>query len=374
MKPLKTLHVNTERTWRGGEQLTLYLINGLKKRGHITDVLAQPGSPMVQAARRDGHRVFECSMRGEVDIFAMGYLISLIRREKYQILHLHTPHSHTLGGVAGFFSGRPSRVVNKRTDFSIYRHSFLGLNKYKYNYLADGVIAESKKIWDVLVEDGVFKDRLYMVYEGIDARRFDGADGEHLRREFGIQPHQKVIGNIAHFADHKGQIYLIEAIPKVLEKHPEAVFFLVGEGELREPLMKRAEELGILKNTYFPGFRKDVPDFFKFFDIFLISSHMEGLCTSILDSFAVKTPVVATRAGGIPEIVQHGVTGLLAPPKDPDGLASTIIEALENPELLKETAQKGHELFCQSFTVDHMVENTLEVYRDLVRKRGQRGN
>lgn len=370
MRQLITFHVNTERTWRGGEQLTLNVLDGLKERGHVTHVLAQPKSPMAQRAREHGHTTFEYPMRNEADVFAMWYIRSLLRKTRYDICHLHTPHAHTLGGVpAAFGRHRPIRVTNKRTDFSIYRNSFFGLNKYKYNYLTDCIIAESKKIREVLLNDGIMEHLLYLVYEGIDPRRFDGGTAAPLRKEFDLAPDQPVVGNIAHFADHKGQIYFIEAIPKVLKEFPDTRFFLVGQGELRESLMAKAKELGIEKETIFPGFRTDVPNFFKLFNVFVMSSVQEGLCTSILDAHVCETPVVGTTAGGIPEVVQDGETGRVVPLANSQALAQGIIDQLKAPKRAKEMARAGREMVLTKFSTENMVEETLDLYYQLLQNR-----
>lgn len=372
MKTLRILHINTERTWRGGEQLTLYTIQGLAKRGHFNHLLAQPNSPMATRAKEAGHDVIEYPMYGEIDLRAVYFIARLAHRWKYHIFHLHTPHAHMLGGLASLGGRRPIRVVNKRTDFSIYRNSFFGLNRYKYVLLADCVIAESKKIQEVLLQDGIDKKKIALIYEGIDPERFQRGNPQRLRREFSIENGAKVVGNIAHFADHKGQIYFVEAIPKILKRFPDSFFFLVGQGELRQKLMHYAQELGISQRVFFPGFRKDVEDFLHLFDVFVISSHMEGLCTSIMDAYAAGTPVVATTAGGIPELVENEKTGILVPPRDPEALADAVCTMLASPAKAKRFVAKGKEVLYQKFSAEAMVEQTLDLYRRLLKSKRRR--
>ena len=367
---LRTLHINTEITWRGGEQLTLELLRGLRQRGHIAHLIAQPKSRIREVAEQEGFRVYPVAMRGEWDLLAAWKIQQIAKKGKYQILHSHTPHAHTLAGLASFFLPPVLRLTDKRTDFSIYRHSFLGLNWIKYHYLIDLILAESKKIHQVLLEDGVSPKKVRLVYEGVNPNRFAKDTPKGLEEEFPLPPHSLKIGNVAHFADHKGQVYLIQAIPKVLQQFPKAYFFLVGDGELRPPLMKLAKELNIQDHVFFPGFRKDIGRFLKWFDLFVISSHLEGLCTSILDAFLQELPVVATNTGGIPEIVRPGETGRLARPKDPEDLAKEICLALQDLPKMREMAKRGKAMVLRQFTTDHMVENTLKVYYEGLQRKG----
>ncbi len=369
---LRTIHLNTERTWRGGEQLTLTLAEGLARRGHLADVVAQPGSPMAERARAAGLRVHEVAMRSEVDLLAVLALRKIFKTGAYDVLHFHTPHAVTLGGVAatgkarGPRDRRALRIVNKRTDFSIFRNSFLGLNRLKYDRLVDAVIADSKKIEEVLRADGIAPGRIRLVYEGVDLARLDGADGARVRPGLDLPPGAPVVGNVAHFAPHKAHEDLVRAVPLVLERHPDAVFVLVGQGELLEPMKALAASLGVAPAIRFAGFRTDVADLIDLFDLFVMSSREEGLCTSIMDAMAAGTPVVGTRAGGIPELVLDGETGLLAPVADPPGLAATILRALGDPALMTRCADAAGRRVRELFSADAMVEGTLAVYREIL--------
>jgi glycosyltransferase involved in cell wall biosynthesis len=367
--PLRTVHVNTERTWRGGEELTLTLARGLAARGHLAEVVARPGSPMAERARAAGLTVHEVRMRSEVDLLSMLKLRGIFQQGRFDVLHFHTPHAVTIGGMASLArrGGRKSvRLVNKRTDFSIFRNSFLGLNRLKYDRLVDAIIADSKKIEEVLRADGIAPERIRVVYEGVDLDRLRGGAGERLRAELAIPAGAEVVGNVAHFAPHKGQVDLVRAVPLVLKRRPGAVFVLVGQGELLDELRALARELGVAEAVRFPGFRTDIADFLDLFHVFVMSSREEGLCTSIIDAMAVGTPVVGTRAGGIPELVIDGETGLLAPVADPEGLAATIIRALDDPSGAASRAEAAGRRVRSLFSADSMVEGTLAVYRELL--------
>ena len=361
---MKILHINTEPTWRGGEQQTLYLLNGLREKRIDSDLVCQPDSPLASRAAKAGLNVFAVKMRGEVDPFASCRLRKLIRKFKYDIIHSHTSHAHTLAFFASI--GLPvKRLVTRRVDFSIYRRSFLRLNGIKYRHMADYYIAISHKIKEVLVNDGISDPRIFVVHSGIDPLRFEQAAGDHLLSEFNITNDQRIVINAAHLAGHKGQKYLVRAIPYVLNKLDNTKFFIIGQGELMEELKALAFSLGLKQELIFTGFRHDVGAFYQIADLYVMSSIEEGLGTAVLDAMALGKPVVATNAGGLPEIVRDGQTGRLVAPADPLALAEGIIELLTCNKLAINMANQARALVQRCFSIQAMVAGNIDVYQKI---------
>ena len=362
---MNILHINTEKTWRGGEQQTLYLAEGLAKRGHLSEIACQPGRELAMRAGAKEIAVHPVTMRAEWDIAAVMRLRSIIRKRSIDIVHMHTSHAHTLGVAAARLSGRACTVVARRVDFSIHRHR-LSLSGLKYRFGVDRYVAISRAIRDVLVGDGIAKDRIEVVHSGIDLSRFEGIDGSHLRKELGLEPDTPIVGTVAHFAWHKGLEFLVDAAPLVAHALPGTKIVIVGEGCLEDKIKERAREKGAAEHILFTGFRPDVPEFLDLFDLFVMPSLMEGLCTSILDALASNNPVVASRAGGIPEIIEHEKTGLLVPPGCGKELAAAIIRILKNHDLGQELAARGFEKVHREFSIDAMVEGNIGVYEKLL--------
>jgi glycosyltransferase involved in cell wall biosynthesis len=262
------------------------------------------------------------------------------------------------------------RLVTRRVDFSIFRHSFLKLSGIKYRFLADYYIAISQKIKDVMVNDGISGQRIFVVHSGIDPQRFMQATGDQLLSEFDIKENQKVVINVAHLAGHKGQIYLVRAIPLVLAKLPDTRFFIVGQGELMDKLKQTASQVGLKRELIFTGFRADVADFYQIADLYVMSSVQEGLGTAVLDALALAKPVVATNTGGLPEIIDDGKTGRLVAPADPGALADGIIDMLTHTERAGSMALEGKERVLQDFSVDAMVTKNIDVYQHIMQASG----
>jgi L-malate glycosyltransferase len=366
---MKTLHINTERTWRGGEQQTLNLLCGLYERNITAHLVCQPESPMEKNAKKAGIMVFPVAMHGEADIVAAFKIRKILNSQDYDILHAHTSHGHVLGFLAA--AGKKTCVlVTRRVDFSIFRSSFLHLSGIKYRYMADYYIAISHEIKRVMEADGILSSRIFVVHSGIDTKRFAGAKKQPLYAEFNIKEGEPVIVNVAHLAPHKGQAYLVKAIPYVLEKIPSARFFIVGGGELMADLRSLAASLGLKDRLVFTGFRPDVGNFYSLADLFVMSSVQEGLGTAVLDALAMEKPVVATRAGGIPEIIEDGKTGRLVEPENPAALSEGIIDMLLHSERAGQMAAQGRLRVETNFSIRAMVEKNIAVYRRILKSYG----
>lgn len=367
---MKILHLDTERTWRGGEAQVLLLARGLAARGHDCIVAGQPEAPLLDRATGAGLRTLAVSMPSEWSPRAIFELSRWLKKEMTDVIHLHTSHAATLGGLAGRLAGTPVRVISRRVDFSLASNP---LRKLKYEWGIDRILAISEGVREVLVADGLNPDRISIVRSGIDPSGFDPeASGEDARRELGIPPDALVIGCVAHFAEHKGHRVLVDAAEMVIRQRPDVRFVLVGDGELKDKVLDQIKNLSIGDNVALPGFRNDVPRLLSAFDVVTLASHLEGLGTSLLDGMVMGRPIVATRVGGIPEIVEDGVTGRLVPAGNPRALADAFLELLENPEARRRMGAAGRTRVLNLFSAGAMVTATESIYFQCLESRRQR--
>lgn len=363
-RSLRILHVDTETTWRGGEQQALYLATGLAARGHAVAMAARPGSAMAERARRAGLAVHELPLRGELNPAASLGLRRLLRAGGYQIIHAHTSHAHTQAAIAARLAGGVRCVVSRRVDFGLDRSPWR-INRLKYRFGVDRYIAISQAVRDVLVQGGVAAERVALVHSGIDLDRLRDADPTPLRAEFALDPAAPVVGAVAHLAWHKGLATLIDAAPAILARHPRTRFLVAGDGELRAELQRHAER--VAPGAFlFPGFRHDIPAVLSLLDVVCCPSLMEGLNTTNLDALALRRAVVASAVGGIPEAVQHERTGLLVAKADPPALADAVLRLLDDPALARRLGDAGRMWIEQRFTKEAMTDGTLGVYRELL--------
>ena len=365
-----SLHVDTARTWRGGQNQVLLTVNGLRSIGHRAALVAHPDGELRRRAE-EGLDLIPIAPRTEMDLSAAWKFSRVIKRLQPDVIHAHDPHgvamaslALSMGSAANRSTGSrqgasmPALVAARRVDFHLKGNSF---SRWKYRQV-DCFIAASEAIRQMLVADGVPAERTVTVHEGIDVEHVAAAPVVNVHEAFWLPHGSPVVGNVAALVPHKGQRYLIDAAHLVVQQVPDARFVILGEGELREHLEKQGHEHHLEKHVLLPGFRTDVLGCIKSFDLFVMSSVTEGLGTSLLDAMACARPIVATRAGGIPEIVEDGVNGLLVPARDHHALAEAIVRALKDPASRQRMGDAGLARVNERFTVERMVAETAEIY------------
>lgn len=350
------LHIDSAKTWRGGQQQVLYLAQRLTDYHNI--ITCPPESPLAERARATGLKVFPIEMRGEWDLLAVCKLGKIIRKNSIKIVHLHSSHAHALGLLAAKSGGNCKVILSRRVDFPIKKNL---LSRLKYLNV-DRIIAISERVKRVLVADGLSEEKIDVVYSGIDIDRFQNVKGDHLISELALNTHKLRIGNIAALAWHKDHKTLIEAARVVVDEFPQVIFLIAGEGPLRREIETLIKKFNLQENVKLLGFRQDIPEVLSILDLFVLSSSWEGLGTSLLDAFASRVPVVSTNVGGIPEIVKDGVNGILVPPGNPDALAGAIISLLKNRDLAGRIAEQGFRLVNKKFSIEKMVQDTKKIY------------
>jgi L-malate glycosyltransferase len=366
-----SLHIDTARTWRGGQNQVLVTVLGLRALGHRTMLVAHPRGELRQRAT-EGLDLIALAPRTEMDLGAAWRLSRLVKQLKPDIVHAHDPHGVAMAALALSMStalAKPPLVVARRVDFHLRSTS---LSRWKHRQV-DCFICASGAIRKMLVADGVPDARAVTVHEGIDIGRVDAAPAANLHEELWL-PHQApIVGNVAALVPHKGQRHLIETAVLVLPQVPDTRFVIAGEGELRPALERQIRDHHLEKHVVLAGFRPDVLSVHKAFDIFAMSSVTEGLGTSLLDAMAAGKPIVATTAGGIPEVVADGETGFLAPPRDHNAMAAAIVRLLKDERLRKQMGEAGRSRAQKLFSAERMVKETLRVYQRVAMHPHQEG-
>jgi glycosyltransferase involved in cell wall biosynthesis len=309
----------------------------------------------------EGLDLIPIAPRNEIDLSAAWRLSRIVKRLKPDVVHAHDAHGTAMASLAlslGSPTPAPALIVSRRVDFHLRSNSF---SRWKHRQV-DCFIAASEAIRKMLVADGVPADRTVTVHEGIDLDHVRAAPPVDIHSAFWL-PHQApVVGNVAALVPHKGQRHLIEAARLVIPQLPDTRFLILGEGELREQLERQVHEHHLEKHVLLPGFRVDVLGCMKQFDLFAMSSVTEGLGTSLLDAMACARAVVATRTGGIPEIVDDGKTGVLVPPRDHAAMAREIVRLLRDQNASRQMGQAGLARVTEYLTVERMIAETALVY------------
>ncbi len=357
-------HIDTQMTWRGGQRQVVELIKGLSRLGQSNFLICRPGSKLSERSEKEGISLYHVTMKGEWDISSVLSIRSFIKKNNVDILHAHTSHAHTLGVLAltGIKSCR--LVVTRRVDFHV-RNPLS--RKLKYGSRVDRILTVSDAIRRILIEDGVDPKLLTTVRSGFAPGNFsDNNTTSDLRRELGILPETVVIVNVAALAPHKAHTDLLKAARYVKDSHPNVQFLIAGDGELRQNIENQIKHLSLENNVHMLGFVEDIESVFRAADIFAITSEEEGLCTSIMDAMFFGLPIVATSAGGIPEIVHDQQNGYIVPVHDYMSFGERLNTLIDSPERRKKMGEKAKTVVNEN-TVAKTIEQTLAVYHDLFR-------
>jgi L-malate glycosyltransferase len=351
----RVIHVASGREWRGGQRQVWLLARELARLGDVEQIVVTGrGSELATRLARDGVPVRGVPWRAGLDPRVLPGLVAELRRSS-GLVHAHDAHAVTLGGLAAGLTGRPL-VATRRVDFPLRRRGFWSR--------ATRVIAISRAVADVLVTDGIARERISVVHSGIDLAELHRIPRLGIRSRLGLPPDAVVAANVAALVPHKDHATLLRAAAALAGRLPGLHWVVAGEGSERTALERLRAELGVAQRVHLIGHLEEPAGLVADADCFVMSSREEGLGTSVLDAMALGTPVASTTAGGLPEMLQDGA-GVLAPPGDPEALADAVARLLTEPGLALEVSARATAA-VERFTARRMAEAVRSVYRSCV--------
>ncbi|HEY6218828.1 MAG TPA: glycosyltransferase family 4 protein [Gemmatimonadaceae bacterium] len=359
-RALTVLHIDTERGWRGGERQVFWLARAMLAAGHRPLVAARVGEPLAIRARTKGLEVVDCRPRGELDLRAAWRLRGVVSRMEVDVVHAHTAHAVTLGALALLGSSVPL-VASRRVDFPLRRGP---TSRWKYRRAAR-IIAVSSAVRRILVSGGIEESVIDVVPDGTDVHRRAEPASRDTLRQLGVPAGAPLVVQVAQLVSHKDPVNFVRAMRVVVDAIPSAHGLLVGEGPLRSAATAEVKTLGLEGHVHFGGFRDDADALLASADVACLSSREEGMGSVLLDSMVFGRPVAATTAGGIPEVVRDGETGLLAPPESPKALGEALVRLLKDADLRRRMAAAGKER-AGEFSVERMAERTVAIYEEVI--------
>lgn len=364
---MSLFQIDAGKEWRGGQRQSFFLAKELKRKGFLFHYCVQPSSPLHRKALEANLPVIPIKIGNELDIVAVLRLASAMKRRKCRLVHFHDAHSITVGSAAASLAKVPLRIISRRVDFQLKSNY---LSRAKYMKHIDAIIAVSEGVKNILIDGGINPGIIRVVPDGIDFTPYNRAvSSDYLRREISCSPDDFLVGIVAHLADHKGHKYLIQATKLLKEVAPKIKVIIVGEGPLKMELNRQVKEIDVEDMVFFLGFRKDVPQILASLDLFVLSSHLEGMGSILMDAMACRLPVVATKVGGIPEVVIQGETGLLVPPRRPSALAKSILKLYNDRALASRLGERGYEVVHQKFSAESMADKIINVYDTIAWKK-----
>jgi glycosyltransferase involved in cell wall biosynthesis len=353
--------VSTERRWQGGEEQARQLARGLRQEGHRCLFAALRDGVLAARMSEEGFEVLSLCGRS-----AWPHRCWALRRQlKHQqvdIVHFNDSRAITIGGLSAWRIPHTVTVASRRASFPIRSAS-------RYNWLCDRVFCVSTHVAELCSQAGIPDSRLKVVHDGVDPQRMEGGDRARGRRGLAIGDEVPLLLAVGSLAPCKGHRYLIEAMPNVLREFPNLQLAIAGDGVLNDELHRLIGELRLEDHVQLLGFRDDVPDLVQACDLFVFPSIEEGLGSTLIDVMLAERPIVATTAGGIPDVVgpidsSDPAVAWLAEPGNSGSLSQSICRGLLSNPHTEDFIARGRQRALRQFTVDHMVRQTLNGYRD----------
>ena len=356
------LHTESSLGWGGQEKRVMRELLGLSQESFRPLLACQSGSRIGENAQAQGLRVEYVEMRTNFNPLAVAHFIRLYHRYSVDIVHTHSSADSWMASTAAKLSPRHPMVVRTRHLSATFN------NRLIYTFMADRVITVGDSTHRYMIQEkGIPEGRVLTIATGVDLSEFDPEKiQENLRGKLGIPPATPVFGTVAVFRRLKGHHNLLEAIPEIVHSVPGAKLLLVGEGPQENNLRKMIEAKGIGSSVIMPGFRDDVARVLNTLDVFVFPSLQEALGTAILEAMAMKKPVVASRVGGIPEVVMEGRTGYLVDPADSGAIAERVVRLLKSAELRQEMGLEGRKFVEARYDSRMMVQKLEDLYRELM--------
>jgi glycosyltransferase involved in cell wall biosynthesis len=360
--PLRIAGVDPERGFAGGETQVMGLTLELARMGHRAELICDPAGRLYERARREGVTCHPLRIRNSVDLAAAIRFRAILRRGRYDIVHFHTARAHAMAPYARGYAR--ALVVTRRMDYRPNR-IFAPL---LFGRAVDGVAAISHGVADSLAAAGVARERVTIISSGVDCEHFRPAEPAAraaARAAFQLPPEALVLGAVGMLEPRKGHCYLLEAIARLTSGGEAAnlVGIIAGDGSLRAKLQHDAEKLGIAQRVRFLGRLEDIRTVLAATDIFVFPSLREGLGVAILEAAASGLAIIASDSGGIGEVVEDGVTGILVKPGDSAALARAITRIAAAPRERAAMGQAARTRAEREFAMSTMAARTVELYR-----------
>ncbi len=311
------------------------------------------------------------------DVKAIAKLYTLIRRQRPHIVHTHTAKAGFVGRLAAYLAGVPLIV---HTYHGHVLHGYYGTGKswmlrkmeQALARITDRLVTVSDQVKQELAAYGVaMPEQISVIPLGFDLEPFLNSHNKRgqFRQELAIGNASRLVGIVGRIFPIKNHRLFLVAAARVAAQEPAARFVIVGDGVLRSVLEQQAKELGIADRVVFTGWRRDLPRIYVDLDVLVVSSDNEGTPVSAIEAMACGCPVVATRVGGLPDLIIDRVTGRLVPPRDPDTLASAVLNLIRSPEATRELGRNAREAVRKRFMVTRLIDDVDQLYSRLLEEK-----
>ena len=361
----------------GSRNHIITLAEGLRKKGVLVELICFLEDIVAETARAHNIPVKVFPMKSIIDLRVLKQFQVYINKKTPHLLHTHGVRANFIGRLAGRNAGIP---IVTTVHSSIYHDYSKRLKRVLYQRIekltrpfTNRFIAVAESLRKELISDGVRSDRIEVVYNGLSPDFIiDQPVVPFLRAELGIAENIPILITVGRIEEVKNQAMLLQVFATLKQNNIDFHGVIVGDGPLLSELQEQARKLEIDHIVHFLGFRKDIFELLSEANLFILTSRMEGLPITLLESMAANTPIIATNVGGMPEVVRLAQNGYIVPVDDVEQFAARIQEILVQPELNRQLAEKGRSALQTHFAADKFIEKTIAVYQIVIAKQRKR--
>lgn len=381
---VRILHIHTLPVISGSGINTFLTMRGMKGNRYEPVLACAPGGALIDLVQRHGMEVktfpsLVQPLHPLKDFQAILDLTGHLMTKRYQVVHTHNSKAGFIGRLAAKLARVPV-IVHTVHGFAFHgqeppwrRSLFRSLERLASHW-CDQMIFISQPLIDWAVSEGIgCTGKMATIYSGIEMERFHPVsvqEKHRLRAKWGLHEGDAVIGMVSKLWEGKGHAFLLRAFKEIKEEKPQAKLVIVGEGYLMESLKTLASRMELSEAVIFTGFLEDVPQIIATFDLAVLPSYFEGMGRVLLEAMAMEKPVVGTRVGGIPDLIEEGLNGYLVSPGNEKELAGAVLKILNDQDLALKMGQAGRKKMTERFSAESMVRSIEEVYIELLKRKG----
>lgn len=378
---IRVLHIITRLDKGGSADNTLLSVLGLNKEVFKVDLLSgKTNFPSPKLIQLKEQNLIQSKEIGQLvraihpfkDIIALSQLYQYIKKGRYDIVHTHSSKAGLLGRLAARMAG-VKHIIHTPHGHIFYGYygrclsfMFIILERWAARF-TEKIITLTNAGKEEHVQYKIAPAHKFItIHSGLELGSLQPSDTKNdVAKEFNIDKSDKLIGTVARLVPIKGHEFLLKAAPLVLQHYPNTTFLLIGDGPLRKKLENLAQQLNFFDKIVFSGMREDIPRLLNAIDIFVLPSLNEGMGRVLIEAMVLAKPIVATRVGGVPDVVEDGSSGLLVPPADPDALADAICTIMKNPALASKLASHAA-IRSQKFSHTEMIRQLENLYKSVM--------
>ncbi|MFZ5806398.1 MAG: glycosyltransferase family 4 protein [Verrucomicrobiota bacterium] len=365
-QPLAIVHTESSKEW-GGQEIRVFIeMQAMRLRGYRMFLAAPKNSEIYRRCQKADFPVFAFSDSRLLFPWSIFRLKNFFRKENVRIVNTHSSRDSWIAGLAARWAKVPLILRTRHIDVK-YPNRFL--SRVVYRDLPHHIITTSQKIASNLANDlKLPSERITCIPTGIDLIKFDSNITSTLRQELNIYGNEKLVGMVSVIRSWKGHEYFIEAAHKISQQRTDVRFVIVGGGPMKEFIVDKIQSQNLDGVIQMLGHREDIAEVLAGLDVIVLPSYAhEGVPQILLQALAMNKPIVASRIGGIPEIIHHGENGLLVEPQNSDSLAEAMLQYIDDIQWARRLAHKGRAQIQQTHTIELMCQALEKLYAKYLR-------